>query len=179
MRYLLLLSIMIISGCSVATPPYEPTISNAQVIKKSDVKPLNVGHFKTDKNLNSIRLRASSLNSSVGNSFGDYLTKALSEELKLAKVWSGVSNTVVSGELLENDIDISGFSIGTGVISVKFMVKKGEELVFDKNITANHEFESSFMGNIAIPNGQMSYVDLVQNLVKALFSDPDFIKAVS
>lgn len=179
MRYLLLLSIIIVSGCSVATPPYEPTIANAQVIKINNVKPLNIGQFKTDKKLNRIGLRGSSLNSSVGKTFGDYLTKALTEELKLAKVWSGVSNTVVSGELLENDIDISGFSIGTGVISVKFMVKKGDELVFDKKITANHEFESSFMGNIAIPNGQMSYVDLVQNLVKTLFSDPDFIKAVS
>lgn len=179
MKYLLLLSIMIISGCSVSTPPYEPTIANAQAIKISNVKPLNVGNFETPKNLNSIGLRASSLNSSVGNSFGDYLTEALTAELKLAQVWSGVSNTVVSGELLKNDIDISGFSVGTGIISVHFKVKKGDDVVFDKDITANHEFESSFMGNIAIPNGQMSYVDLVQNLVKALFSDPEFIKAIS
>ncbi|MFT6985188.1 MAG: hypothetical protein ACJAT7_000996 [Psychromonas sp.] len=179
MKYLLLLSIMILSGCSVATPPYEATVANAQVLKNSDVKPLSVGDFKTDKKLNSISLRASSLNSSVGNSFGDYLTEALTTELKLAQVWSGVSNTVVSGELLKNDVDVSGFSVGTGIISVQFKVKKGDQLVFDKMITANNEFESSFIGSIAIPNGQMSYVDLVQNLVKALFLDPEFIKAVS
>ncbi|MCG6202130.1 hypothetical protein [Psychromonas antarctica] len=179
MRYLLLLTVIILSGCSVATPPYVASISNVQVIKRSDIKALNVGDFKTDKNLNSIGLRASNLSSSVGKSFGDYLTKAITDELKLANVWSGVSDTVVSGELLENDIDISGFSIGTGIISVRFLVKKGDLLIFDKKITATHQFESSFMGNIAIPNGQMSYVDLVQNLVKALFSDPEFIQAVS
>lgn len=178
LRALVLLLVIAISGCSMYTPPYATSIDNNQLIKRSGIQPLTVGTFAADKKLNKISLRGSPMRSSVGEGYGEYLSDALTQELKLAKLWSAVSTNEVSGEILENDIDISGFSKGDGVISVKFMVKSNDAIVFDKVVSAKTDIESSFIGAIAIPNGQANYAVLIQELIKNLFSDQDFINAL-
>jgi hypothetical protein len=178
LRSLAMLCVIILAGCSMHTPPYATAIENNQIIKRSGIQPLSVGSISNDKKLNKISLRGSKMHSSVGNGYGDYLSDALTQELKLAKLWSAVSTTVISGEIIENDIDISGFSKGNGSISVKFVVQSGDNIVFDKVVSTTTDIESSFMGAIAIPNGQANYPLLVQQLIKTLFSDADFINAV-
>tara|TARA_R110002126_G_scaffold12196_3_gene53139 strand:- start:1467 stop:2012 length:546 start_codon:yes stop_codon:yes gene_type:complete len=177
-RILALLLTLVISGCSMHTPPYATSIDNNQLIKRSGIQPVAVGNFTTTKKLNKISLRGSPMHSSVGAGYGDYLNDALVQELKLAKLWSAVSTNVISGELLANDIDISGFSSGEGVITVRFMVESNGAIVFEKTVTANTDIESSFIGAIAIPNGQANYPVLIQEVIKNLFSDPEFIKAL-
>lgn len=177
-KLLIALSLIVLAGCTSNTPPYNATIANAQLLKGKGVQEISVGEFETPKALNSISLRAHTLKSSVGDSFGDYLALALTEELKLAKVWSGVSDIVVTGQLVENNVDINGFSVGEGIIKVNFIVTKANDIVFEKQITGENEFESSFLGSVAIANGQLSYVELTQNLIHALFADPEFVEAI-
>lgn len=136
-----------------------------------------VGTIEDSKKLNSISLRGSSLLSPINKSFGDYLEQALESELTAAKLYSGVSSIVISGKLIENDIDVSGFSVGEGKMTVEFVVSNKDAVIFTKSISVTHEFESSFMGNIAIPNGQLNYPVVVQKLCGALFTDPDFMTA--
>lgn len=178
LRSILMLMVLTISGCSMYTPPYATSIDNNQLIKRSGIQPLAVGVFSAEKKLNKISLRGSPLYSSSGNGYGDYLSDALVQELKMAKLWTAVSTNTVSGQIVENDIDISGFSTGNGVISVRFVVQSNDDVVFDKVITANTDIESSFIGAIAIPNGQANYPVLIQTLIKNLFSDSDFINAL-
>lgn len=178
-KILITLSLIVLAGCTNLTPPYNATIANAQMLKGKDVKEVSVGEFETPEKLNRISLRANTLKSSVGDSFGDYLSVALTDELKMAKVWSGISDVVVSGKLVENDVDISGFSTGEGIIKVNFVVTKANQVIYEKEITGTHEFESSFMGSIAITNGQLSYLELTQNLIHILFSDSEFVKAIN
>jgi len=168
----------LISACSIQAPPYDASIENVQTIKRAKVNQVNVGEITSPKKLNSISLRGSSLSSPVDKSYGAYLSKALTSELKLAKIWSGVSSTIITGEILTNDIDISSFSTGTGEISAKFIITRDGKELFNKIISAEHQFESSFMGAIAIPNAQESYIDLIQKLIKTLFEDDNFVTAL-
>lgn len=169
---------LLVTACSMQAPPYQASLENVQTIKRAKVEQLNVGNITSTKELNSISLRGSSMYSPVDKSYGVYLSKALENELKLAKLWSGVSATVLTGEMLTNDIDVSGFSEGTGEASAKFVVTRDNKVIFEKVISANHTFESSFIGAIAIPNAQAGYVNLVQKLIKNLFEDEAFISVL-
>ncbi|MBA6294372.1 hypothetical protein H4J58_03195 [Colwellia sp. MB3u-70] len=169
---------LLITACSMQAPPYEASIENVQIIKGAKVKQVKVGKITSTKQLDSISLRGSSMYSPVNKSYGSYLQKALEYELKLAKLLSAVSSTVLTGEMLTNGINISSFSEGVGEASAKFVVTRDNKVIFDKIISTNHTFESSFMGAIAIPNAQASYVNLVQKLIKNLFEDKTFISVL-
>lgn len=169
---------LLITACSMQAPPYEASIENVQIIKRAKVKQVKVGTITSTKQLDSISLRGSSMYSPVNKSYGSYLQKALEDELKLAKLLSAVSSTVLTGEMLTNDINISSFSEGIGEASAKFVVTRDNKVIFDKIISTNHIFESSFIGAIAIPNAQASYVNLVQKLIKNLFEDKTFISVL-
>jgi len=178
MKVLVITLSLFVSACSMQAPPYQASLENVQTIKRAKVAQMQVDAITTTKKLNSISLRGSSMYSPINKSYGEYIAKALEEELKLAKLWSPVSSTIITGKVLTNDIDVSGFSEGSGEISAKFIVTKDNKVIFDKVISADHTFESSFMGAIAIPNGQANYVNLVQKLIKNLFEDKSFVMAL-
>lgn len=177
-RIITITLILLVSACSMQAPPYNASLENVQTIKRAKIEPIKVGSITTTKKLNSISLRGSSMLSPVNKSYGDYISQALEDELRLAKLWSPVSSTIITGQVLTNDIDVSGFSEGSGEISANFIVTKNNKIIFEKTISANHTFDSSFIGAIAIPNGQANYVNLVQKLIKNLFENKDFVTAV-
>lgn len=84
----------------------------------------------------------------------------------------------MTGKVIDQDIDVTGFSEGNSFIKVNFVVSEDDAILFEKVISAEHNFDSSFIGAIAIPNGQRSYVELVQKLLKNLYSDEEFITAI-
>ncbi len=176
MKFLTVIFALLLSACTMVAPPYKNSMDNLQHLKRSSLEPMAVGEIEDSKKLNAISLRGSSLVSPQNKSFGDYLELALQSELEAAKLYSGVSSIIISGKMIENDIDVSGFSIGEGKMSVEFIVSSGENVVFTKVISVVHEFESSFMGNIAIPNGQLNYSVMVQKLCGALFTDKEFMQ---
>lgn len=178
MRVLILLLAFVASGCSMVAPPYQVSIENVQELKRANLQEIQVGEISSTPNLNTISLRGSKMKSPVGKSYGEYINAALVDELKLAKLWNGVSANVVTGEVIENDINVAGFSTGNGKLAVKFTVINNGDVLFDKVIAVETEFDSSFMGAVAIPNAQAHYVELVQTLFAALFSDNDFVTAL-
>ncbi|WP_457933946.1 hypothetical protein LOS73_15515 [Pseudoalteromonas sp. SCSIO 43210] len=173
-----LISALFLSACTIQVPPYSADISNVSKLKEESNTPVSVGKIESEKKLNKISLRGSPLVSSVGKSYGEYIESALIQELKLAKLWSGVATKQVSGKVIEQDIDVTGFSEGSAFIKVKFTVSDGDITLFDKVISAEHTFDSSFLGAIAIPNGQRSYVELVQKLLTNLYADEEFIASI-
>jgi hypothetical protein len=68
---------------------------------------------------------------------------------------------------------------GKGDIAAVFSVTKSGKKIFEKEITAHEEWESSFVGAIAIPNAMNAYPTLVNTLIANLFNDKDFVKAIS
>lgn len=186
MRRIFLLTLVtllgtVASGCSMMAPQYSASIENVQRLKEGGNIAAKVGKFDSNAdraNANSISLRGSSLMSPYENSYAVYLAEAIKQELSLAGKMQSDVDIEISGGLLKNDIDASGFSTATGDIEAKFIVKKGEKVLYSQIKTIHHEWESSFVGAVAIPRAQQEYPVLVQRLLAALYADQDFLKAL-
>lgn len=175
------LALVLTTGCASKAPPYNANIDNVSTLKKSGAAPVGGVSLTVaagTPGASEIGVRATTLLSSVGSNFADYLADAIKRELELSKLLDPQSPTSITGELLKNELDASGFSIGKGSISARIIVKNGNTVKFDKVKSADITWESSFMGAVAIPKAIESYPELVQKLVTQLVSDPDFPAAL-
>ncbi len=168
-------------GCAGPAPNYAPSIDNVESLKRSGSENVNVGAFTVAADLpggKAISLRANSMVSPVGGNFGDYIASALRQELELAKLYNAKSGLEVSGALLRNNIDAGGISTSTGQIEARFLVKREGQVRFDKVKRIEHQWESSFVGAVAIPLAVNNYPVMVQKLLGTLFTDPDFVQSM-
>jgi hypothetical protein len=170
--------VLVISGCSTTATPYGLSVDHVEALKKAGVSPAAVGKFSTPDAINSISLRGGTMKSPVGGSYGAYLADAISQELALAKLLDPKSGTEISGDLQKNDVDVSGFITGTAVLEARIIVRKPGQVRFDKVKSASLEFDSNFIGAIAIPRGKDNYPVVVQKFLTELYADPDFIAAL-
>ena len=69
-------------------------------------------------------------------------------------------------------------SKGTSDLSARFVVHKDGKEVYNKVHKSHLEWESSFIGSIAIPNAINKYSESVQKLVSTFLLDKDFINSV-
>lgn len=170
------------SGCATwKAPAYQPSVANVSTLKTATNSTVAVGAFsvKTDMpGATTLPLRAVTLASSVGTSFADYLAQALKAELELAQRFDPKTTIEITGVLTKNVLNADGMTKGQGEIEAQFVVRRNGEVRFDKLKSGTAEWPSSFMGNIAIPNAAQSYPLLVQNLLTALYADPDFLSAI-
>jgi hypothetical protein len=186
MRRIALLSLVILigtvtSGCSIVAPQYSGSMENVQLLKDAGNVSAKVGKFDFipgSGNYNSISLRAPSMHSPYEDSYAAYLAEAIKQELALAGKLKPDTDIEISGSLLKNSISISSFSVGTGDIQARFVIKKGEQVRYDQIKTIHTQWESSFIGNIAIPRAQQQYPGMVQKLLATLYEDKDFLAAL-
>lgn len=123
---LALLSAVLV-GCAAPAPLYQPSVDNLETLKRTAAPASSVGAFtvKADTaGARSIGLRADSMTSPVGNDFAAYLADALQKELTLAGKWDAASATVVTGQLLKNDIAAGGMVTNSGEIEARFIVRR-------------------------------------------------------
>ncbi len=125
-----------------------------------------------------LQLRANTMTSPVGKNYGDYIAEALRQELELAKLYNPQSGVEISGTLLKNNIDAGGISTNAGQIEARFVVTANGQVRFDKVKRIEKKWDSSFVGAVAIPLAANNYPVMVQSLVAALVTDPDFVKAI-
>ncbi len=179
--WVLSLSVMLISGCSIMTPQYSPSVANIGQMKMANIRPLAVTKVTADpalgSNNESIGLRGSPLRPANG-SYSAYLEDAIKSEFQAAGLLDPSSATQLSGVLIKNDVNVGGFSTGDSIIEAKITVTKAGNVVFDKVKTATLQFESSFLGAIAIAKGRDMYAPTVQKFIESLISDQDFISAL-
>jgi hypothetical protein len=172
----ILLAVVWLGGCTIVAPKYTANVDNVNVLKQNKQE-INTGDFVlANKKLNSISLRGSKLKSPVNASYADYLEDAIQLELTKASLFNPLSPLLLTAKITENDLDASGFSVGDGIMTVEFTVSKNRDTVFNKTLTAKIEWDSSFIGSIAIPNAQNSYPKLVKQLLSQLYSDAEFKK---
>jgi hypothetical protein len=168
-------------GCSLMAPPYTASIDNVQRLKDAGDVSVKVGQFDSSPdraNANPISLRGSSLSSPYNDSYAAYLAEAIKQELALAGKLKPDTDIEISGLLLKNDLDTSGFVVATGDMEARFVVKKMEEVRYNQVKTVHREWESSFLGSIAIPRAQEEYPRLVQQLLQLLYGDNEFLQAL-
>lgn len=176
---------LISSACSSVAPAYSPSVENAQTLKNYGT-PATVGQFTAEPSVfhgnesgfNVLRIRANSMRSPIGNTFGDYMGEALKQELLLAKLLATDSNVEISGVFLKNDISAGGFTTGTVNISVRFIVKKKGQVAYDAIKSIDDEFPTGFAAATAIPHAVQHYSVAVQKLLASLYADPAFLSAL-
>lgn len=175
------LALTVLVGCAGPAPNYAPSIDNVEKLKQSGMDPVRTGTVSVAPELKtgqSISIRANTMVSGVGNHYGDYLASALRQELELAKLYNAQSGTEVSGTLLRNDISAGGFTTNSGEIAARFLVKRGDQVRFDKVVQVRHEWEGAFAGAVAIPRAANNYPVMVQKLIGMLLADSDFLAAI-
>ena len=169
-------------GCAGPAPNYAPSIDNVETLKKIQGAPaVKTGAIAVTAGMPgaaSLQLRANTMTSPVGKNYGDYIAAALRQELELAKLYNPQSGVEISGTLLKNNIDAGGISTNAGQIEARFVVTANGQVRFDKVKRIEKKWDSSFVGAVAIPLAANNYPLMVQSLVAALVTDPDFVKAI-
>jgi hypothetical protein len=169
------------SGCALVAPRYSSSLENVQKLKDSGMQPAKVGNFTStpDKgNANPISIRGSSLNSPYDGSYAKYLGQALEQELSLAGKLSPDAQMEFSGALQKNDMSVPPVGSASGDLAARFVITRGGQTRYDQVKSIHDEWDSSFVGAIAIPRAQERYPIMVQKLLSELFTDPAFLQAV-
>lgn len=169
-------------GC--ATPPMaeqQPTLGNIQLLRGAEMPMLSVGDFALAPGVpaavdRSIAIRANTLSAPAG-SFSRYLAQTLTTELRGAGKLDATAPTVISGQLTRSEITTSP-PTARGTVGARFIVTRGGRTIYDSELTASEDWDSSFIGAIAIPAAMDRYTALYPALVTRLLSDPDFRSAV-
>jgi len=174
-------TVLALTGCSsLIAPPYSPEYRALDQLKQQPIGKVAVGPVQptdTAAAVNRISLRASSLVSPKGT-FSRYLEDALIQDLTEISAYDPNSGLRIDATLRRNDIDIGGFSTGTGQMDVDFTISRGATVILKKSYQASTRFDSSFAGAVAIPKGQLEYANLVRSLLSQVYADPDFINAL-
>lgn len=175
----LLLPGLLAACASMPAPTYQPSVNTTQVLLEHREAQLAVGHFVASDGVpnTSLNVRGSQL-SAGGNegTFSDYLRNALITELKTAGRFDQKSQIRVEGVLASNKLN-AGAATGSATVGARFVVTRANANVYDKTLTVNHTWDSSFMGAIAIPSAVQNYTGAIQKLVFKLVTDPDFVRA--
>lgn len=170
---------LFIAGCSIKVPPYQSDLKSAQSMRSNGLEQVNVKQSYYEQGAqDDISLRGSTIVSPVGSSFASYLQSALEEQLKSARLYDKNSPVTLTGIMVKNSLDGNSFTMGSATISARFVVKRDNVEVYNKVKTANHTWESSFVGAIAIPNAVNNYPTAIQKLVLELLNDSEFIEAI-
>lgn len=170
-----------ITGCSTIAPKYNTDFNHISQMRKEKLNPVKVGSVTKDPNekedVDLLTIRGGRYKSPNGT-YTAYLEEALKQEIDDARLLNPNSQIEVNAVLLKNTIDAAGFSVGIAEIAARFVVRKAGDVKYEKIKTAQHTWESSFAGAIAIPKAHQNYPIVVQKLIGSLFSDPDFISAL-
>lgn len=174
------LALLALTACSTPAPPYAVSIPNVQALKSATTSGVAIGEFTAQgsaANNESISIRGNPMVSAHGT-FSKYLQNAITQELIEARLLDPKSGLQIAAVLLKNDISAAGVITASAEIEAKFSITSGGKVTFDKVIRATTEWDSNFLGAIAIPRAQQNYPNLVTVLLKQLYADKDFVIAL-
>ncbi|WP_420478654.1 hypothetical protein [Brevundimonas sp. FT23028] len=164
---------------STPAPTYQPSIANLQSLR-SGTAMIGVDAFTANEGVSnrSFVLRGSTMSGSgVDGTFSTYLQEALEAELRNAGRFGDAAALRLSGTLTTNRLNAAGISTGDGAVGARFVLTRDGQVVYDKELTGEHQWPSSFIGAVAIPAAVQGYPATVEKLISLLFADPDFIAA--
>lgn len=180
MRLLLAAPAVLLGACSMVAPPYSPSVDNIESLKSMPAAHARLGEFSSTPgpaNYYPVPLRADSMRSPVGKSFGDYLADAMTRELTMAGKLSPQSDVEIKATLITNDID-AGLAQGSAKLAARFVVTRSGDIRYDNVVSAQTQWDSAFAAMIAVPKAREEYPIAVQKLLGALYADPAFRKAI-
>lgn len=170
-------------GCAaVKMPPPNAGAGAVESLRGAALAPAAAGSFtlapgrpaEMDRTLGG--LRGSSVSPASG-SFAQQLKEQLVTDLRAAGLYDEASNAVIEGQLTDSRVD-AAIGTGTGRLAARFVVKRGGATVYDKEIAVEEQWESSFVGAVALPAAINHYTAFYPGLTRKLADDPDFRKAL-
>lgn len=174
---------MQLTGCMTAKMSAPtPTMETATKLRAANLAPVAVGAFKIDPSKSgidsSISLRGGNSVQAEGGSFAQYLGETLKVELASAGLLEPASQTVITGTLTQSEANAA---VGTAnaKLAARFVVTRGATVAFDRELSADASWESSFVGATAIPLAAQKYEGLYRTLVGNLVNDADFRAAIA
>jgi len=168
-----------LTACTTVAPKYTPTPENINRLKDAGADAIKVGEFQAgNETVNNLSIRGGSYVSPYEGSYVNFLKEALRQELDDARLFNPAATIEIGGVLVRNELNAAGFSTADALIEARFTVKRNGQVRYDQVKTAKYEWESSFVGAVAIPKAQQNYPVVVQKLLASLYSDPAFLAAI-
>jgi hypothetical protein len=180
----LLLVASALGGCaSGPLGAHQPSMDNVLVLRQPEMGSAAVGAFvlapgakaAIDKG---VSVRGSVLRSPVDDSFAAFLGDSLRVELQAAGKLDPASTTVISGQLTKNELHAAGVSTADATLAARFIVRRSGASVYEKLLSEQRTWPSSFVGAVAIPEAINQYTEMYTKLLAQLFADPQFKAAV-
>lgn len=170
---------LLLQGCGVTMTRYEPSFENVQQLKQTPpLQSISNAQVKADAGQGSLTVRANPISSPSG-SITQHIQDAITEELGRAGLLNPQAQRRLDVLVVKNELTAGmGTGTGTGQLAARFTLLKGNEVVYDATKDVSRQWDSSFFGAIAIPNAANAYNPMVRDLLKTLYSDPQFIQAL-
>lgn len=122
-------------------------------------------------------MRGSSIRGANG-SFSQQLKEVIVAELKASGLYDERSQTQIEAQLADSQVD-AAIGTGTARLAANFTVDKAGKRVFEKELSVDSQWDSSYIGAIAIPEAINQYTSLYKALAAKLFDDKDFRAALA
>jgi hypothetical protein len=171
-----------IAACSGPSYVYQSSSYNVDALRLNNANSCRVGNIlnaETRDVEDPISFRGlSSFVSPVGDTYGDYITRALKDELMLAGIYSENSPLEISGTMTKHIFDASGTNVGVGDIAVEFVVTSAGTIVYKKTHSVHKEYVTGFNGIEASTNMQRAHTETVEELLNRFYKDPEFIRVM-
>jgi len=167
------------AGCvSEPVQPYQPSFENVQLLKRQAPRTNGVELGVFSGGPTRLNVRGSSALSPVGSGFADYLRGALEAELAKAEMLRPGGGARVTGTIIGTDIETGTGSTARAWLDAEIVVSGSAGERYRRQLRVEHQWESSFVGAIAIPLAFQAYPQLVQRFLQELYADPAFGKAL-
>ena len=172
----------VLSGCTETLPPPAADIDRLLALRSFQMAPVAVGTFVATGPAigqdRGVTVRTGTFRPPAGASWAGYLGQTLAAQLRASGRLDETAPIRIEGELVENRRG-EDFSTGRAAIAVRFRVRRGGTILYDKRIEQQSDWKSSYWGFMAYEAELRHYTSLYPRLVEQLLGDPEFRRAVA
>ena len=174
-KIVLAIMVITVSGCSTyAVNRYSVSTDNVISLRALNGAKINIGEFtSSEPSKTEIMCRGvGPIKTPDGQTFENFIKKALTDELKIAEIYSTSSPLTLSGNL-----DAIAFSSNSGNWELGLTVKSTNGASI--SVTENYSYTTSFFGETACNQTAQALVPAVQNLIGKVVRNQEFNSLVN
>ena len=168
------------TGCTVTGPRYNSFVGNTLSLREAGLEKVKIGEIRADPkardDVDEVHARAMSVTSPYG-SYTAYLREALASEFDHADLLDAASAISIDGVLLANRL-AGGAHKEYAALQAQLTITRDGKTAWQGIKSARYEWDSAFLGEVAIPRAIANYQIGVQRLIAAFVADPEFVAAL-
>jgi hypothetical protein len=168
---------LLLQGCGITMARYEPSFENVQQLKQNaPMQSLREAKVTSNPGQESLSVRMNPISSPEG-SVPLHIQAAINDELRHAGLLDPRADRQLQVKLVKSQLN-SGVANGHGELAASFTLRQGDHVVYESTKYVERNWSSSFIGAIAIPSAANNYNPMIQDLLKSLYNDPQFVQAL-